>query len=220
MQITRHIIRDQEFCLSSERCIYWASEKILIASDLHFGKTGHFRKAGIAVPQSVYKEDLQRLFNLINFFKADRLLIVGDLFHSKANLELEWFQRWRNDHQQLIVDLVQGNHDILDAGWYARTGIAVTKGSLNINQFCFQHDPAECINQDMLAEPPYLFTGHIHPGVVIHGLGKQSLRFPCFYFGKDHCILPAFSRFTGAVSVNAREADAVYAIVNQSIIRV
>jgi uncharacterized protein len=55
---------------------------------------------------------------------------------------------------------------------------------------------------------------------VISGLGKQSLRFPCFYFGHEHCILPAFSRFTGAVSVNPKEADAVYAIVNQSIMRV
>jgi uncharacterized protein len=62
--------------------------------------------------------------------------------------------------------------------------------------------------------------GIFHPGVVISGLGKQSLRFPCFYFGYDHCILPAFSRFTGAVSVNPKEAEAVYAIVDHSIIRV
>jgi uncharacterized protein len=220
MQITKHNIRDQEFCLSSERSIFWAKEKTLIASDLHFGKTGHFRKAGIAVPQSVYKEDLQRLFNLVTFFKAERLLIVGDLFHSKANLELEWFKRWRNDHEYLSVDLIQGNHDILDAGWYKQSGIEVTKGSLNIGQFCFQHDPAECVVASEANEDPYLFTGHIHPGVVISGLGKQSLRFPCFYFGYDHCILPAFSRFTGAVSVNPKEAEAVYAIVDHSIIRV
>lgn len=219
MQITKHIVRSQEFCLTSERSIFWDKEKTLIVSDLHFGKTGHFRKAGIAVPQSVYKEDLQRLFNQITFFKADRLLVVGDLFHSKANLELEWFLRWRKDHEHLTVDLVQGNHDILDASWYKRSEIDVTKGSLHIGEFCFQHDPAEC-HPAGPDKDPYLFTGHIHPGVVISGLGKQSLRFPCFYFGHEHCILPAFSRFTGAVSVNPKEADAVYAIVNQSIMRV
>lgn len=220
MQITKHIVREEEFCLSSERCIFWPREKMLIASDLHFGKTGHFRKAGIAVPQSVYKEDLQRLFNLITFFKAERLLVVGDLFHSRANLELEWFQRWRNDHESLEMHLVQGNHDILPRAWYEQTRIQVTKGSLHIHQFCFQHDPAECFAGENAPEDPYLFTGHIHPGVVIHGLGKQSLRFPCFYFGADHCILPAFSRFTGAASVDPGEAEAVYAIVNQSIIPV
>ncbi|HSB92397.1 MAG TPA: ligase-associated DNA damage response endonuclease PdeM [Flavitalea sp.] len=219
MQITKHIVRSQEFCLNSERSIFWEKEKTLIVSDLHFGKTGHFRKAGIAVPQSVYKEDLQRLFNHITFFKAERLLVVGDLFHSKANLELEWFLRWRKDHEYLAVNLVQGNHDILDASWYKKSAIDVTKGSLNIGEFCFQHDPADCYPVET-GETPYLFTGHIHPGVVISGLGKQSLRFPCFYFGQDHCVLPAFSRFTGAVSVNAKDADAVYAIVNQSIMRV
>src|SRR6478609_11114821 len=91
-------LQQQRYWLSPERMVFWEEEKALVVSDLHFGKTGHFRKAGIAVPQSVYKEDLQRLFSLITFFKADRLLIVGDLFHSKANLELEWFLRWRNDH--------------------------------------------------------------------------------------------------------------------------
>ena len=30
--------------------MFWEEEKALIVSDLHFGKTGHFRKSGIAVP--------------------------------------------------------------------------------------------------------------------------------------------------------------------------
>lgn len=218
MQITKHMVKDQAFCLSSERCIYWEEKSMLIASDLHFGKTGHFRKAGIPVPQSVYKEDLQRLFNLIRFFRADRLLVVGDLFHSKANLELEWFRRWRNDHPELSIDLVQGNHDILPASWYEQTDIRVIKSHLRIDDFCFQHDPGECGGE--WTDQPYLFTGHIHPGVTISGLGKQSLRFPCFYFGSDYCILPAFSRFTGSVSMDTDQAEAVYAIVNQSIIPV
>ena len=61
-------IKDQQLCLSSDRSIYWEEEKALVVSDLHIGKTGHFRKAGIAVPQSVFKEDLQRLVSLIQYF--------------------------------------------------------------------------------------------------------------------------------------------------------
>ena len=61
-------IHRQNLWLSPQRSIFWEEEKALIVSDLHFGKTGHFRKSGIAVPQSVYEEDLQRLVDLLHFF--------------------------------------------------------------------------------------------------------------------------------------------------------
>ena len=50
------------FWLSAQRCIFWEEEQSLIVSDLHLGKTGHFRKMGIAVPQAVYKEDFAKAF--------------------------------------------------------------------------------------------------------------------------------------------------------------
>jgi metallophosphoesterase superfamily enzyme len=65
----------------------------------------------------------------------------------------------------------------------------------------------------------YSFCGHIHPGILVHGLGKQSLRFPCFYFGQTHCILPAFSKFTGAVAMDKAAAKAVYAIVENELVK-
>ena len=88
-----HKIQDQNFWLSASRTIFWEEQKALILSDLHFGKTGHFRKAGIAIPQSVYKEDLQRLFNLLQYFKPQEIIAVGDLFHRHAKQELELFKR-------------------------------------------------------------------------------------------------------------------------------
>jgi metallophosphoesterase superfamily enzyme len=109
----QHLLFGQTFWLSAQRCLFWEEQKALIVSDLHLGKTGHFRKAGIAVPQSVYKEDLQRLLDLLHHFNPDRLIVVGDLFHSVANKELELFQRWRLDFSGLKITLVKGNHDIL-----------------------------------------------------------------------------------------------------------
>src|ERR1043166_9426044 len=93
----KHIIHNNTFWLSPERVLFWEEEKALIVSDLHFGKTGHFRKSGIGVPQLVFKEDLQRLLFQIQFFRAQQLIVVGDLFHSIAYKELELFSRWRND---------------------------------------------------------------------------------------------------------------------------
>src|ERR1017187_1809839 len=102
----RFIVKEETLWLSAERCIFWENEKALILSDLHFGKTGHFRKSGIAVPQNVFKEDLQRLFSLVQFFKADSLIIVGDLFHSHENREMDLFLKWRKDHASLQLQLI------------------------------------------------------------------------------------------------------------------
>lgn len=208
-------IKDQQFWISPGRSLFWEDEKALVVSDLHFGKTGHFRKAGIAVPPAVFKEDMQRLFDQIQYFQPESLFVVGDLFHSKQNRELELFQKWREDLNGIKIQLIKGNHDILKDKWYESAGIKVQKQSLQIGNFCFQHDMSAC-DQGV---DHYLFSGHIHPGIVINGLGKQSLKFPCFYFTKEFCVLPAFSRFTGVYVIDPKPGEDVFAIVNNSLVR-
>jgi len=209
-----HKILDQTFWLSAQRCIFWEEQKALIVSDLHFGKTGHFRKAGIAVPQGVFKEDLQRLVTLIHFFKPQQIIAVGDLFHSAANLELDLFKRWRTDFPDLHFHLVKGNHDVLKKSWYNEAGIEVWDDQLQIENIYFNHE--KCTT----ALNTFSFCGHLHPGISIHGVGKQTLRFPCFYFAPNYCILPAFSRFTGTASIAKKEATSIYAIVDSALIKV
>src|SRR5688500_16707881 len=92
-----HKIEEQTLWLSAGRALFWEEQEALVLSDLHLGKTGHFRKAGIAVPQAVLKEDMQRLMTLVHYFGPQQLIVVGDFFHSHANLELEFFKRWRED---------------------------------------------------------------------------------------------------------------------------
>ena len=210
---TPYKIHGQNLWLTAQRSVYWEEEKALIASDLHFGKTGHFRKWGIGVPQNIYKEDLQRLISLLHYFKPQKLIVVGDFFHSSANTELDWFKRWREDFAHIKIILVRGNHDILNESWYKEAAIEVVHPTLQIASFLFSHDQCE------IAAGVYSFCGHIHPGVIIHGLGKQSLRFPCFYFGEDYCILPAFSKFTGAVAMDRSAADVIYAIVENELVK-
>ncbi len=212
-------VRDQDLCLSVDRSIFWENENALIVSDLHFGKTGHFRKAGIAVPQNVYKEDIQRLVAQIQYFKPTSLIVVGDMFHSHANKELELFGRWRENFEQLRILLVKGNHDILHRKWYSDLGIEMFEEALTMSSFCFQHDPGDCRNTDDGASS-YVFSGHIHPGVTFSGMGRQSLHFPCFYFTREFCVLPAFSRFTGTVSIHPEGDDVAFAIVNNSFVQV
>ncbi len=214
-----YIINDQTFWVSPERCLYWEEQRTLIVSDLHLGKSGHFRKEGIAVPQSVYKADLQRLIAQLYDFKAEKLLIVGDMTHSRSNKELELFLKWRNDFPGLPFELVRGNHDILEDQWYRDAGITLHEKQLQIGSFLFRHEKDPEHVNDVTENGPYIFSGHVHPGIRLRGQGKQSLRFPCFYFGALHAILPAFSRFTGTYLVEPKKGEVVYALVENELMR-
>ena len=138
------------------------------------------------------------------------------MFHSSANKELELFTRWRSDFEGLEIKLVKGNHDILNRKWYEQSRIELFDSTLKISAFCFQHDPGEC-GKDDDGKNHYVFSGHIHPGITIHGSGKQSLKFPCFYFTDTYCILPAFSRFTGTVGDSGEGRWTVAAAIDEEV---
>lgn len=212
--LLKHTVKDQALCLSPDRCIFWEEEKALIVSDLHFGKTGHFRKSGIPVPQTIYKEDMQRLMHLLQFFKPEQLIVVGDFFHSHANKELDLFLKWRADVEALNITLVKGNHDILKSSWYTQAGITVVEDCYKVGPFTFVHDLELCKEE----KSQYILSGHIHPGICISGAGRQSLRLPCFYFSKTYAVLPAFSRFTGLAMIKPSASETVIAIADKTLI--
>jgi DNA ligase-associated metallophosphoesterase len=214
----QHIIQNNSFLLSPQRCLFWEEERILILSDLHLGKTGHFRKHGIAVPQQVFIEDLQRLIEQIMYYKPRKIIAVGDLFHSEANKELDLFIKWRKDFPELEFILVKGNHDILQEDWYTQAHIQIREGIYTVNNFSFVHDPEDAPEES--SGSGYVFSGHLHPGVNIQGLAKQSLTFPCYYFSGKQAILPAFSKFSGLAMVKKKKNDTIYAIVNHSLVEI
>ena len=203
-------IHEQQCWLSPERCLYWEEEQTLVLSDLHFGKTGHFRKAGIAVPQEVFKEDLHRLLQQVHHFQPKRIILTGDLFHSDANQEHLLFARWRASIATPEIHLVQGNHDRLPDRAYADLDLILHRHALTIGPFAFVHDPADHPPGD---ESSYVFSGHLHPGIRLSGLGKQSMRFPCFHLTDTHAVLPAFSKFTGMHLVRPAKRDKIFAVL-------
>ena len=211
-----HKIFDNHFFLNANRTIFWDDEKALILSDLHLGKSGHFRKSGIGIPQNIFKEDMQRLLATIQFYKPTQLIIVGDLFHSDFNKEHDLFLKWRKDFVALPIHLIKGNHDILKSKWYDEAGIIVHKKSFSLGNFTFTHDINDCAEN----KENYCFSGHIHPGIKIKGIGKQTLQLPCFYFAKKYAVLPAFGKFTGTFPIKPVSGDAVFALVENSIMQI
>jgi len=160
------------------------------------------------------------LFSLLQFYKPQQLIVVGDFFHSKANKELLLFEKWRKDLTQLEILLVKGNHDILKANWYEQANIQVYADEpLRIRSVAFTHD---CSNIEKFTQhaDAYFVTGHMHPGIFIKGTSRQSLSFPCFYFAEQFAILPAYSKFSGLALIQKKKNDKVFAIVDNELMEV
>ncbi|MEX0635804.1 MAG: metallophosphoesterase, partial [Ferruginibacter sp.] len=154
-----HSIANQHFWVTADRTIFWEEKKALILSDLHLGKSGHFRKNGIGIPQNMFQEDMHRLMHNIQHFKAEQLIIVGDLFHSHNNKEHDLFLKWRHDIANIAIHLILGNHDILTKDWYDQANIQLHDKILVKDKFVFTHDMEGIAIEDGL----YYFNGHIHP---------------------------------------------------------
>ncbi|MFM7222307.1 MAG: ligase-associated DNA damage response endonuclease PdeM [Bacteroidota bacterium] len=198
----------QHIVLSPQRCLFWEEEQMLVLADLHIGKAAHFRKAGIPIPQALFQEDLIRLFDQVNFFRPRSILISGDMFHSAANLEHDWFSKWRTALGGIEIQLVRGNHEILHDDEYARCGVHVMGSHLEKGPFTFSHELPHQLNENS-----FYFIGHTHPGVRLSGKGKQQAVLPCFHLTDRCCTLPAFSAFSGKHIVEPKKQDRVYAIL-------
>jgi len=208
-------IQHQRLWLLPQKAIYWQKRKTLLAADLHIGKSGHFRKNGIAVPRQVNQTNLQKLSQLIRNTAAEHLVILGDLFHSNINSEWEQFLDWRKKYRELKISLVIGNHDILEKENY-HAGYLNLFNKMSMDPFLMVHDINELEDQSSIED--YILSGHIHPAVQLRGRGRQSMKLPCFYFGKTHGILPAFGGFTGTHVIEPKNDDHVYLIADSEIL--
>ena len=206
-----HELLGQRLVLIPEKGIFWADKKYLILADLHLGKAGHFRKSGIPVSDLIHTRDIHLLDQLIGRFAPEQVIFLGDLFHSDHNQGWEVFRRWMKSKAPLQFSLVLGNHDVLDARNYRIPNLQVSE-TLCIPPFHLSHIPEET--------QLYNLAGHIHPAVKLYGKGRQSLRLPCFYFGKRNDLLPAFGHFTGTAKISIKKDDAVYAIADKQVVRV
>jgi DNA ligase-associated metallophosphoesterase len=224
-------LRDQHLTLLPQRALFWEEKKYLLLSDLHLGKAGHFRKNGSPIPAAVHWKDLVVLGTLIETQQPEKVVLLGDLFHSVLNNEWLDFAHWMEQYAPLPFVLVKGNHDVLPDAAYNLNQLVVKPESWEVDPFLLTHKPVlEPKNQrggwrfprySAETDSLYNLAGHIHPGTTVRlGLG-QSERMPCFFFGPNIGLLPAFGQFTGCVRMNITSQDLVYGIVNErSIIRV
>ena len=109
--------------LLPEKAVYLPAIGVMLVSDLHLGKINHFRKAGIPVPTRANAANTETIMALLMQYKPERMIIIGDLFHSHYNSEWDVFGAVVSAFPACRFELVTGNHDILGDHLYSRHGI-------------------------------------------------------------------------------------------------
>mgnify|MGYP006183229857 CR=1 FL=1 len=147
----------------------------------------------------------------MDVYQPQKIIFLGDLFHSTLNNEWHYFDNWVQSISQKII-LIEGNHDIVAKQFYENLHVEVLE-RLQIDDFLLTHHPVETDNQ-------FNFCGHIHPRVVLSGHGKQYLKIPCYFRKPNQLILPAFGEFTGNYTLKPTVNDKVYVLTPNEVIEV
>lgn len=200
--------------LLSEKAIYIEDYKILLVSDVHLGKSETFQSRGIPIPNTVNQVTIDRLHKLCHRFEPKKLIILGDLFHSRSALVDEVLENWSAFTSSIDaeVQLLVGNHDRALVPTLKQCSIDCVTDAIRLDQFVMSHEP---YSQTGLLN----ICGHIHPCVRIK-TKLDNLRLPCFYLEKlqNRLILPSFGEFTGGCEVPLSASTIAYVIGDNRVI--
>ncbi|OYQ37016.1 metallophosphoesterase [Flavobacterium cyanobacteriorum] len=204
-------INNCDFILHCSGAMYWTQQRMLLISDVHLGKVSHFRRHGSAIPGQAIYRNFEKLDAVANYFSPEKICFLGDLFHSTLNREWHLFEEWAA-RTAVPLMLVAGNHDIISPHKYEALGVRL-QSEWQLDGFLLTHHPEERTGL-------YTIAGHIHPAVVLGGMGKQALKLPCFFRSPQQLILPAFGEFTGTYVLQPKKEDMVYVITKEDVVPV
>ena len=204
-------IQNQKFVLHPYGSMYWSEENMLIVADLHLGKIDHLRKHGSALPNLSNAIDYIHLEQNIAEFNPEKLVFLGDLFHSTLNKSWLIFEKWV-ERQPVEFVLVVGNHDIIPIKRFEDLGFTI-EYRLDISGFSLTHIPEE-------TGELFNVCGHVHPGFKLRGKGRQQLNLSCFFQKENQMILPAYGSFTGNFYITPDNHEHVYVLSEDQVIKV
>jgi DNA ligase-associated metallophosphoesterase len=209
-------VAGERLVLLGERAAYWERARTLLVADPHFGKAAAFRAAGVLVPRGTTGETLNRLDTALSRTSAKRIVFLGDFLHARegrAPETLAAINEWRAGHASIEMSLVRGNHDKRAGDPPAELDIRCVDGPVAEPPFVFYHHPAR-------SDDGYVLSGHVHPAARLSGPAREHGRLPCFWFGREIGILPAFGEFTGLAMIDPAPGDQVWVIADGETIQV
>jgi DNA ligase-associated metallophosphoesterase len=205
-------VRGRPLLLLAQRAAFLPDVHTLLVADVHLGKAQSFRRLGVPVPGGTTAQNLRTLTELVERHAARAIVFLGDLLHSahaRSPATLMTFDAWRERHPTLTLTLVRGNHDLHAGDPPARWRIDVVDEPWSVGGLALRHQPKP-------ADLSYTLAGHVHPAAWV-GRGIDRLRLPCFHFGPQVGLLPAFGDFTGMCVVPAQPGDRVFVVASDSV---
>ena len=198
--------------LLPEKAILWKKRNILVFSDVHLGKAESFQALGVPIPSSVNLADLEKIAGLIENYKIQEVLILGDLIHHKSSWTEELFYTIK-DFLEFFKDvkfkLLIGNHEKGSLNYLKELPLGLIEGDYKLSPFTFSHG-------HQASESGFTIQGHVHP-VVILKEGPVRLRLPCFVLEEKSLILPSFGSFTGGFEISRLEGTRIFAVTKKVI---
>ena len=209
-------VAGEQLRLLGERAVFWERTRTLFVADPHFGKAAAFRAAGVLVPRGTTGETLSRLDAALDRTRAERIVFLGDFLHARegrAPETLRAINDWRGRRAQVEMLLVRGNHDKRAGDPPRELEMRCENAPVVEAPFVFAHHPVR-------SDEGYVLCGHVHPGARLSGPGRQHSRLPCFWFGHEIAVLPAFGEFTGLADIEVALGDQVWVIADSEVISV
>ncbi len=174
----------------SSRALLLPQTSELLICDIHLGKGEYFQKNGIPLSNNSDEKNLLRIKNIVKKHNPNKLIILGDLFHSKYSISDSLRKKVEilAETLKIKIELIVGNHDV---------GCKVKNITFldykRSNNFIFSHEPIGIFEEKILN-----ICGHYHPKIYLKN-STDKLSFRCFALDDKENILylPAFGDLTG-----------------------
>lgn len=207
-------LETRSVALRPERAAIDMATGTALVADLHLDKPASYRREGVAMPEGILEESLDRLARLAERPDVAEIVVLGDLLHHRDGADPETadrFARWRRTHP-IGMRLVGGNHDRGAARHLDDWGIQPAGAVLRLDGLELHHDPRSAIRTPAVA-------GHLHPVAAIDR-GSRRLKLPVFLERRGILVLPAFTAFASGERVRATPGSRVHAIAEGRVLDV
>ncbi len=187
----------QTLNLMPSGALHWPAERLLVVSDLHFGKSERLaRRGGTLLPPYETRATLAKLDSDLDKTDAAQVICLGDSFDDDAaadgldEADSLWLTRLMAGRDWTWIT---GNHD---------PGPVTLGGTHRAERttlpFTFRHIAAAAETAEI--------SGHYHPKARLSGQSR-----PCFLADRSRIVMPAYGAYTGGLWCHAPELTALMA---------
>jgi uncharacterized protein len=172
--------------LSSGRALFLEPERTLVIADIHWGYAESHRRAGNLLPLWGNADTAQRLRCLLDCYKPERMIWLGDSLHTAASAgAAEDFLSAQGLPDTIVL---RGNHD---QAWPR-----ITADHLRLGRYLLHHGDRPLAVEAGVIE----IIGHVHPTIILGDGAGTRVRAPVLVQGPHRLILPSFSAWSSGTS--------------------